>query len=65
MNPLRRGFIYLCSVDSKRAGSLCFEAQTVSFSLSLLLPRRGTFRTEERGRIAPLSCRLLHKGITH
>ena len=65
MNPLRRGFIYLCSADSKRLAA-CVSAQTASFSLSLMLPQRGTFHVKGAGWDGCLlSCHLLHKGITH
>ena len=40
MNPLRRGFIYLCSADSKRLAA-CVSAKTASLSLSLMLPPPG------------------------
>lgn len=49
MISLRWDFISLCSADSKRAVSLRFEAQTVSLSLSLLLPCRGAFRARRAG----------------
>ena len=49
----------------QKADSLCFWAQTVSLSLSLMLPCRGTLLSGEQGGTAPRSCRLLHKGITH
>src|SRR5699024_9064456 len=44
--------IYLCSADNKRLAACAFGHKLSAF-LSLMLPRRGTFRTEERGGIVP------------
>ena len=44
--------IYLCSADNKRLAACAFRHKLSAF-LSLMLPRRGTFRTEERGGIVP------------
>ena len=51
--PLRRGFIYLCSADSKRLAACAFRHKLSAFLCHLCCPHRGTLCARKAGRNRP------------
>ena len=57
-NPLRRGFIYLCSADSKRLAAYAFRHKLSAFLCRLCCSAMAPCAPGKQGG-PPLSCRLL------